>query len=224
MTTAASRATGTAATSNSAISVMAITALADPTGGRSAYQLVIMLTSQRLGISWDPSRPITRYVASLASTPFPVRIIPSPPVPARPHEPGLVGDDHQLCPVSRPELYHGPADVGLSGGRADIEPSGDLGVGQSFPDEGDHLALPVGQLAEDTRGHGRLRAGGEFADQPPGNAGGEQGTPVGDHPHGLHELVRVGVLDQEPGGPGADRLEHVLVQLEGGQDHHPDVG
>jgi len=56
------------------------------------------------------------------------------PVPARPHEPGLVGDDHQLCPVPRPELHHGAADVGLGGSRADIESSGDLGVGQSFPD------------------------------------------------------------------------------------------
>src|SRR5215471_13400269 len=58
----------------------------------------------------------------------------SPAVPARPHEPGLVGDDHQLRPVPRSQLQHGAADVGLGGGRADIEPSGDLGVGQSFPD------------------------------------------------------------------------------------------
>ena len=55
-------------------------------------------------------------------------------VPARLHEPGLVGDDHQLCPVPRSQLQHGAADVGLGGGRTDIEPSGDLGVGQSFPD------------------------------------------------------------------------------------------
>src|ERR1035438_8266719 len=46
MTTAASRATGTAATSNSASSVTAIMALADLSGVRSAYQPVITLTSQ----------------------------------------------------------------------------------------------------------------------------------------------------------------------------------
>jgi len=46
MTTPASRATGTAATSSSASSVTAIMALADLSGVRSAYQLVITLTSQ----------------------------------------------------------------------------------------------------------------------------------------------------------------------------------
>src|SRR6185369_10072421 len=43
---AASRATGTAATSSSASSVTAIMALADRSGVRSAYQPVITLTSQ----------------------------------------------------------------------------------------------------------------------------------------------------------------------------------
>src|ERR1700750_2509673 len=33
-------------------------------------------------------------------------------------------------------------------------------------------------------------------------------------------LGRLGVLDQEAAGPGAQRLEHVLVQLERGQDDH----
>src|SRR5215469_9687792 len=45
MITAASSAAGTAATSSSASSVMAIKALADLPGVRSAYQLVITLTS-----------------------------------------------------------------------------------------------------------------------------------------------------------------------------------
>jgi hypothetical protein len=46
MTNPASRATGTAATSSSANSATAITALADLSGTRSAYHLVITLTSQ----------------------------------------------------------------------------------------------------------------------------------------------------------------------------------
>ena len=46
MTSAASRATGTAATSSSASSVTAMTALADLPGDSSAYQPVITLTSQ----------------------------------------------------------------------------------------------------------------------------------------------------------------------------------
>ena len=46
MTTAASRASGTAATTSSASSVTTIMALADLPVARSAYQPVIMLTSQ----------------------------------------------------------------------------------------------------------------------------------------------------------------------------------
>jgi hypothetical protein len=46
MTTPASKATGTAATSSSASNVTAITALADRFGIRSVYHLVITITSQ----------------------------------------------------------------------------------------------------------------------------------------------------------------------------------
>ena len=56
MTTPASRATGTAATSSSASSVTAITALADLSGVRSAYQLVIMLTSPGPELFTDHAR------------------------------------------------------------------------------------------------------------------------------------------------------------------------
>src|ERR1700691_2315131 len=65
MTTAASRATGTAATSNSASSVTAIMALADLPGIRSAYQPVITLTSQGPEPVSGPRLPkTTRYVVS----------------------------------------------------------------------------------------------------------------------------------------------------------------
>jgi predicted peroxiredoxin len=46
--------------------------------------------------------------------------------PARPHQARLVGDDHELGPVPGPELDHGPADVGLGRGGADVGPLGDL--------------------------------------------------------------------------------------------------
>ena len=57
MITAASRATGTAATSSSASSVRATTALADVSGVRSAYQPVITLTSQRPALFTGPGLP-----------------------------------------------------------------------------------------------------------------------------------------------------------------------
>src|SRR5215469_14809842 len=55
MTTAASRATGRAATSSSASSVTAITALPDLPCVRSAYQPVITLTSQKADVRRGPS-------------------------------------------------------------------------------------------------------------------------------------------------------------------------
>src|SRR5580700_316891 len=65
MTTAASRATGTAATSNTASRVTAIMALADQPGIRSAYQPVITLTSQGPEPVNGPRLPkSTRYVVS----------------------------------------------------------------------------------------------------------------------------------------------------------------
>src|SRR6266567_9054845 len=64
MTTAASRATGTAATSSSAASVTAIMALAGLSGVRSAYQPVITLTPQGPELIKGPAYPSTRYVVS----------------------------------------------------------------------------------------------------------------------------------------------------------------
>src|SRR5215467_2152829 len=71
ITTAASRATGTAATSSSASSVTAIVALAGLSGVRSAYQTVITLTSQGPEPSRAQTHPATRYVVlSIANAPL----------------------------------------------------------------------------------------------------------------------------------------------------------
>src|SRR6516165_8010753 len=78
MTTAASRATGTAATSTSASSVTAIMALAGLSGARSAYQTVITFTSQGPEPVTGPGPPVTRYVVSFGSTRPSIRIIPQP--------------------------------------------------------------------------------------------------------------------------------------------------
>src|SRR5207247_10863430 len=79
MTTAASRATGTAATSSSASSVTAIMALADLSGLRSAYQPVITLTSQGpepvMGLGLPNQHDMS---CPLLSTCLSIRIIPQP--------------------------------------------------------------------------------------------------------------------------------------------------
>ena len=70
------------------------------------------------------------------------------------------------------------------------------------------------------------RPPGVVLDDPPGDGRGQQGVAGGHHPHRVHQLLGRGVLEQEPAGPGPERLEDVVVALEGGEDHDPagDVG
>jgi hypothetical protein len=66
------------------------------------------------------------------------------------------------------------------------------------------------------------RAAGELLDEAAGDPGGEQRLAGRHHPNGRHQVLAGQVLEQEPAGPGPQGLEHVLVQVEGGQDQHPD--
>jgi hypothetical protein len=115
--------------------------------------------------------------------------------------------------------------VGLGRGRAHHQPLGDLGVGQPSGHKGQHLPLALGQAGQGGRGDpARLGPAGELGDQPPGHRRGEQGVAGRNHPDGGQQVGRGRVLEQEPAGPGPQRLVHVLVQVEGGQDQHPGLG
>jgi hypothetical protein len=61
---------------------------------------------------------------------------------------------------------------------------------------------------------------GVLVEQPARDARREHRLAGGDHPDGLHELVGGRVLEQEPAGPGPQCLDHVLVEIEGGQHQH----
>ena len=70
-------------------------------------------------------------------------------------------------------------------------------------------------------GAGARAAGpGKLLDHAPRHRRGEQRVAARDDPHGLAELVRRGVLEQEPAGAGAQRREDVLVEVEGRHDEH----
>src|SRR5436190_13764070 len=144
--------------------------------------------------------------------------------PAGADQAGLVGEHDQLGPVAGPELDHGPADVGLGRGRADDQLVGDLVVGQAGRDQPHDLALALGELVELGRGAGLTGPGGELGHQPPGHPGRQQGVAGGDRPDPADQVGRLGVLDQEAAGPDAQGLEHVLVQVEGGEDDDADPG
>ena len=42
---------------------------------------------------------------------------------------------------------------------------------------------------------------------------------VGRGPDSEQQFLGAGVLQQEPGGPGAQRVEDVLIEVEGGEHH-----
>ena len=75
-------------------------------------------------------------------------------------------------------------------------------------------SAPVGAAA-------RPAACGELGDQAPGDARRQQRVAAGDDPDGLEQLLGRGVLEHEPAGPAAQRLEDVLVLVEGGHDQDP---
>jgi hypothetical protein len=60
----------------------------------------------------------------------------------------------------------------------------------------------------------------ELRDQPARHRRREQRLAAGDHPHGVHQILGRGVLEQEPAGPRAQRLVHVVVQVERGEDEY----
>jgi hypothetical protein len=62
------------------------------------------------------------------------------------------------------------------------------------------------------------RAAGRAA----GHRRGQQGVAGGHDLDGVDQVLGGDVLEQEPAGPGAQRRQDVLVEVEGGQDQHPD--
>jgi hypothetical protein len=113
--------------------------------------------------------------------------------------------------------------VALDGGVADDQLGGDLGVGQPAGDQLEDLPLPVGEALEALERVGGAGWGepGELLDHPAGDRGGQQRVPGGDHPDRADELLGRGALEQEAARACREGLIHVLVQVEGGQDHHP---
>ena len=111
----------------------------------------------------------------------------------------------------------------LNRGHGQVQGGGDLGVGAPGRDLLEHLAFAVGQRRENVAGRrsGGARPSGELGDQPAGDGGGEQRLARGDDRDGVEQLFRRGVFQHEPAGAAAERLEDVLVLVEGGDDEDP---
>ena len=88
----------------------------------------------------------------------------------------------------------------------------------------DDLAFAGGQLVEQL-GARQLRVwdGGELGDQPTREARRQQRVAAGEELDRPDELGRIGVLEEQPAGAGAQRGEDALVLFGGGQQHHRDA-
>ena len=102
---------------------------------------------------------------------------------------------------------------------------GDLAVRQPAADQLEDLDLALGQVAQgrvafvvDGRQPVRIAV-----EQPARDGGREERVAVGDGLDGGDEPGRGDVLEQEPAGTGAQRLDDVLVGIERGQDEDPGV-
>src|ERR1700683_3572821 len=119
----------------------------------------------------------------MAGTAAAVIIIPAPvsrQLVAWPDEVVVIGEDDGRGPVAQVKLGEQMIDVRLYRAFADEEPLRDLAVGAALGDEGEHLALPLGELAQRWRGcsgRGRVPVDGE---NPAGDGGVEPRATSGD--------------------------------------------
>ena len=126
----------------------------------------------------------------------------------------------------QPELAEYPADVDAHRALGDGQLSGDAVVGKPAGEHEEHLALARGQPVQRRRfdvGRGR-GPGGEALDEAARRARGHDRIAVVNVTDRSHELLQAGVLEEEAAGAGADRLEGVFVEVEGGQDQDSGAG
>ena len=108
----------------------------------------------------------------------------------------------------------------------DRQVPGDAVVGKPAGEQEEHLFLAGGEPVQRSRlgvGHGG-GMGGEAVNEAARRAWGHDRVAVVNVTDRGHELLQGGVLEQEAAGAGADRLEGVLVEVEGGQDQDPGGG
>ena len=97
---------------------------------------------------------------------------------------------------------------------------GDLVVAQPAGDQGHDLALAVGELLERVGDLAVGWPGHVLADQPAGDRRRQESVPPGGDPDRVQQVGRLDVLDEEPAGAGAQRVEDMLVEAVVGEDDH----
>lgn len=138
-------------------------------------------------------------------------------------EAGLVGDDDELGAVAGVEFGHGVVNVRAYGQGAEVQPRGDVRVGESVGGQGHDFAFAVGEVGQVLLGCGvgaGLGGGEEAGDEVAGGLGREEGVAGGDGADAGDETLGADVLAQEAAGSGVKGPGDVFLGLEGGEDEN----
>src|SRR4051794_18942911 len=135
---------------------------------------------------------------------------------ARRDHSGLVREHHGLDAVAETELHQDPRDVRLHRRLGHEQLLGDLGIREAARDQSQHLLLAGGQILESRELRLGLRAAAahELADHTLRHRRRQERVALRDHVDRSDELLGRRVLEEEPARAGAQRLVHVLVEVE----------
>ena len=166
----------------------------------------------------------------------PLRITSGAARPAsrpRLHETRFVGGDHELGAIPCVQAGQQRGDVAAAGGSSDAELGLDLRIGQSSGDEHEHVPLARSQPPQCRGRADRARPSTRStrstrntcgARAPCGqrrhHLGTEQRLSRMDGAHGIDDRLRTGVLEKEARGPCPQRPQHIVLNLEHGQDEY----
>jgi hypothetical protein len=114
--------------------------------------------------------------------------------------------------------------VGLRRVLGHDQPGRDLTIRESLGDEVQDLELARCQATQIRPPVERIRHGRESLDEATCDRRCEDRAAVGRHPDRRQQLVLGCILEQEPARPASERLEHVLIKVERGQDDDPRRG
>src|ERR1700681_446243 len=139
---------------------------------------------------------------------------------ARFDQSNLVGEDHGLDAVAQFELVEDMGDVRLDGRLANLQLFGDLRVREPASQQLQHLHLAVRQGLEVGTGAPYRRAlPGELLDQPFGDRGSKKRLATCRGAHATNQFLGRDVLEEETARARGQRIEDVLVEVVGREDH-----